>query len=229
MRIRGRAAPGMTLALTLGMAVSLAALWLFGALAEDVVNHDPLFPMDRTISTWFQVHASPAGNAIAIGVSALGAPLTMTCLAIGVGLFLAIRRHWVVLVGWVAGFAGGMLLGVALKLLIRRPRPSHVTAYLFRESWSFPSGHAMGSLIGYGMLAYVALLFWIHPRRRQLAVLIGAALLVMAIGLSRIALGVHYSSDVMAGYAAGLIWLVACISGVEIARSPRTLASGTSA
>lgn len=229
MRTRGRAVPGMTVALTLGMALSLAALWLFGALAEDVVNHDPLFPIDRSISTWFQVHASPASNAIAVGISLLGAPVTMTCLAIGVGLFLAIRRQWVVLAGWIAGFAGGALLGMALKLVIQRPRPPHLSSHLFRESWSFPSGHAMGSLIGYGMLAYVALLFWVHPRRRQIALLVGSGLLVITIGLSRIALGVHYFSDVMAGQAAGLIWLVACIAGVEIARAPRTLLRGSTA
>jgi undecaprenyl-diphosphatase len=76
----------------------------------------------------------------------------------------------------------------------------------------------MGSLIGYGMLAYVLVVLWIHPRRTQISVVLGAALLIGAIGLSRLYLGVHYFSDVVGGYAAGLLWLSACISGLEVAR-----------
>jgi undecaprenyl-diphosphatase len=76
----------------------------------------------------------------------------------------------------------------------------------------------MGSLIGYGMLAYVLAVLWIHRRRARLAVMLGAILLIVAIGLSRLYLGVHYFSDVVGGYAAGLLWLSACISGLEVAR-----------
>ena len=76
----------------------------------------------------------------------------------------------------------------------------------------------MGSLIGYGMLAYVLTLLWIHSRGGQIAVVLGAALLVVAVGLSRLYLGLHYFSDVVGGYAAGVLWLSACISGVEVAR-----------
>src|SRR2546422_3373483 len=101
---------------------------------------------------------------------------------------------------------------------IRRPRPPYAAAFLHHYSWSFPSGHAMGSLIGYGMLAYVLAVLWIHRRSAQISVVLGAALLILAIGLSRLYLGVHYFSDVMGGYAAGLLWLSACISGLEVAR-----------
>ena len=76
----------------------------------------------------------------------------------------------------------------------------------------------MGSLIGYGMLAYVLAVLWIYRRSAQFSVALGAALLIVAIGLSRLYLGVHYFSDVVGGYAAGLLWLSACISGLEVAR-----------
>jgi undecaprenyl-diphosphatase len=82
----------------------------------------------------------------------------------------------------------------------------------------------MGSLIGYGMLAYVLMLLWIHGRSAQIVVALGAALLIVAIGLSRLYLGVHYFSDVVGGYAAGVLWLSACISGVEVARRWRRTA-----
>jgi len=108
-----------------------------------------------------------------------------------------------------------------LKLVIRRPRPPGAAALLQHFSWSFPSGHAMASLIGYGMLAYVLTLLWIHRRSAQIAVVLGAALLIIAIGFSRLYLGVHYFSDVVGGYAAGVLWLSACISGLEVARGWR--------
>jgi len=79
----------------------------------------------------------------------------------------------------------------------------------------------MGSLIGYGMLAYVLVVLWIHRRSAQISVVLGAALLIGAIGLSRLYLGVHYFSDVVGGYAAGVLWLSACISGLEDARGWR--------
>jgi len=76
----------------------------------------------------------------------------------------------------------------------------------------------MGSLIGYGMLVYVLATLVLRGRRTQMAVALGAALLIAAVGMSRLYLGVHYFSDVVGGYAAGMLWLSACISGVEVAR-----------
>ncbi len=76
----------------------------------------------------------------------------------------------------------------------------------------------MGSLVSYGMLAYVLVILWIHRRSTLISVLLAAAPLILAVGISRLYLGVHYFSDVVGGYAAGLLWLAACISGLEVAR-----------
>jgi undecaprenyl-diphosphatase len=75
----------------------------------------------------------------------------------------------------------------------------------------------MGSLIAYGMLAYL-LVRDAKGRRPRTAIVVGAVLLVLLIGLSRMYLGVHYLSDVLGGYAAGVVWLAACITGLEVAR-----------
>lgn len=75
----------------------------------------------------------------------------------------------------------------------------------------------MGSLIAYGMLAYL-LVRDAKRRRPRMAIVAGAVLLVLLIGLSRMYLGVHYLSDVLGGYAAGVVWLAACITGLEVAR-----------
>jgi len=204
--------------LTVGLVISIGALWLFSGITEDVIHHDPLTLFDVTLLNWVHVRTTPAGYAIAGAISLLGSPVTLTMLALGVGLVLAARREWILLAGWLAAFAGGGLLDVVLKLVIRRPRPPYAAAFLPHFSWSFPSGHALASLIGYGMLAYVLTLLWIHRRGAQIAVALSAAVLILAIGLSRLYLGVHYFSDVVGGYTAGVLWLSACISGVEVAR-----------
>ena len=204
--------------LTIGLAISVAGLWLFGGITEDVIHHDPLTQFDVTLLNWVHARATPAGYAIFDAISLLGSPATISVLALVVGLLLAARRQWILLGGWLAAFAGGGLLAEALKVVIRRPRPPYAAGFLHHYSWSFPSGHAMGSLIGYGMLAYVLTVLWIHRRSAQVSVVLGAALLIGAIGLSRLYLGVHYFSDVVGGYAAGLLWLSACISGLEVAR-----------
>jgi undecaprenyl-diphosphatase len=204
--------------LTIGFVISLAGLWLFGSITEDVIHHDPLTLFDVTLLDWMHARATPAGYAVFNAISLLGSLVTMIIMALGGGFFLAVRRQWIVLGGWVAAFAGGGVLNQVLKLVIRRPRPEYAAAFLRDVSWSFPSGHAMGSLIGYGMLVYLLATLVLHGRGTQMAVALGAAVLVGAIGLSRLYLGVHYFSDVVGGYAAGMLWLSACISGVEVAR-----------
>jgi len=204
--------------LTLGLVISLAGLWVFAGVTEDVIHHDPLTQFDVALLDWLHARATATGYAVFNAISLLGSPVTLTILALAVALLLAARRELIVLAGWLAAFAGGGLLDVVLKLVIRRPRPPGAAAFLQHFSWSFPSGHAMGSLIGYGMLAYVLTLLWIHRRSAQIAVVLGTAVVIAAIGISRLYLGVHYFSDVVGGYAAGVLWLSACISGLDVAR-----------
>jgi undecaprenyl-diphosphatase len=203
--------------------VSLAALWAFAGVTEDVIHHDPLIALDLRLAAWLRAHATPAGYVVASDVSLVGSPISMVVLAAAVALFLAYRHWWITLIGWVAAFAGGGVLDWALKVLIRRPRPTGAAAFLHGASFSFPSGHSMGSLIGFGMLAYVVLAYSPAARRHGRVVIGLTAALVLAIGLSRLYLGVHYFSDVVGGYAAGLVWLSACISGVEVALRQREL------
>jgi len=203
--------------LTIGMLVSLTGLALFASVTEDVVEHERLTQFDLTLLDWMQAHATPLGHAVFTWISYSGSFPAMAGLALAGCVVLAVRRRWMVLVGWAAAFGGGGLLDGLLKLAIRRPRPPTIAASLV-HSWSFPSGHAMGSLVGYGMLAYVLVTLWVHRRGAQIAILAGAAALIVAIGVSRLYLGVHYFSDVVGGYAAGVLWLSTCVSGIEVAR-----------
>src|SRR5690348_14939336 len=207
--------------LTVGLLISIAALWLFGGVTEDVIHHDPLTALDLVIVTWFRAHSTPALDRIGVAVSLIGSPVAMSVMATVVAILLAARRRWVLLGGWIGVFVGGSILDWTLKIVIQRPRPIGAAAFLHGESFSFPSGHAMGSLFGYGMLAYLLARFWVRRRAWRLTIIIAAAVLIVAIGSSRLYLGVHYFSDVVAGYAAGLVWLVSCISGIEVALGRR--------
>lgn len=204
--------------LTVGLIISVAALWLFGGVTEDVIHHDPLTQFDVILLNWFHQHTSPSGFKIFAAISWLGSALVLTTLGVLVALFLIIRTNWLLLAAWTAALAGTGILSVALKHIIQRPRPVYAAAFLHSYSHSFPSGHALGSLIGYGMLAYLLAGFWAKRRGAQIGVVAAAALLVTAVGFSRLYLGVHYFSDVIGGYAAGVVWLSACVTAVEIAR-----------
>ncbi len=209
--------------LTVGIVISLGAMWLFGGVTEDVIHHDPLTTVDLQVAVWFRAHATPLGDSVGVFFSTIGSPVGMAVLAVSVAIVLAYRRWWITLAGWVAAFTGAGVLGLAIKLIIHRPRPEGAVHFLHDTSFSFPSGHALGSLVGFGMLAYLLVAYWPPARQHRVLVSLLAVLLVLAIGLSRLYLAVHYLSDVVAGYAAGLVWLAACITGVDIALGQRGL------
>lgn len=213
--------------LTIGLGLSLGALWLFGGIAEDIIHHDPLTQFDLAIADAFHRHASAMGVAVAKGVSLVGSPAFIAAWGLVVVGLLFVRRQYLLLGGWIAALAGAGLLDLALKRVFHRTRPTWDVPLVAVQGWSFPSGHAIGSLVAYGMLAYV-LVREAHRRRQRLGVIACATLLILLIGLSRMYLGVHYFSDVMGGYAAGAVWLAACISGLEVVRRrPRGLGRTT--
>lgn len=171
--------------------------------------------VDSSVLEWLHRHASANGMAVCTAVSRIGSPMAMTLLAIAGGLLLATLEEWIVLGGWIAAFGGASVLDNWLKLAVHRPRPRYATAIIHHPTWSFPSGHAMGSLVGLGMLAYVLVRFASSIPRVRLMVWGGATLVIVLIGASRLYLGVHYLSDVVGGYAVGAAWLAICIWGVE--------------
>ena len=211
--------------LTVGFLVSVGALMLFAAITEDVVNHDPLTVVDLQLLSWIRSHATSRGDETALAISTVGGPTSMTIMAIVVAIVLATRRWWITLAGWIAALAGGGALDWLLKEIIRRPRPVGAEQFLQGHSFSFPSGHSMGSIVGLGMLAYVLIAFWPPAQRYRTLVMALALVGVLLIGASRMYLGVHYLSDVIAGYAAGALWLATCVTGLEIALRQRGLTS----
>lgn len=214
-----RLTPGQYLGLhlTIGLALAAGGLWLFGGLAEDILTNDPLVRYDRAIAGYLHSLATPPLTTFFLVVSAFGSIEAVAFLGIVVAAFFAWRRQWFIFGTWLAAVAGSAVLNHLLKGLFARPRPFFEHPLLIETSYSFPSGHAMESLVVYGMLAYFAVLA-LRSWRARVGVVFGAALLVVLIGLSRMYLGVHYFSDVLAGYAAGGVWLSALITGAETVR-----------
>ena len=136
-------------------------------------------------------------------------------------LIFKFKHKWETLVLFL-GVLGAWGLNTGLKELVERDRPS-VEGWLVEvDGFSFPSGHAMVSILFYGLLAY---LLWVNVRQSwKAAWLIPAlaVLIILCIGLSRIYLGVHYPSDVLAGYTAGGAGLIGCIHAVRYIRSRET-------
>lgn len=214
-----------------GLRLSLVAIALFlvavpfGWLLNQVSREGSLVRSDtaaaRYLNDW--VSDSPAMVGALKVVTFLGAPVWCYLLVLPTALLLW-RRHFPRLaVFLVATTAGGGLLNTALKVAVNRPRPSLLDPVATAHGRSFPSGHAMSSTIVYGALLIVVLPA-VSGTRRPLAVA-GAAVVVLVVGFSRLALGVHYLSDVVAGYILGCAWLAASTAAfstwrVERAREP---------
>ncbi len=143
----------------------------------------------------------------------LGDPeFVVVLVTISFSLLLWFKRLWAAQILFLTCL-GGLILNQGLKLVFAKPRPQLWTPLIVEHSYSFPSGHALGSAVLYGFLA--VLLVREYPRY-QLGIYSMTILLVGAIGLSRLFLGVHYPTDIIAGYAVGLLWLITCVGILHI-------------
>ncbi len=203
-----------------GLGASLAGAVVFIEIAEQVVGREELAAIDLGIAECLQAYATPAATSFWLVVTRGGSFAAQGTIAVVVALLLLARKQRLLLAAWISAVAGGLLLNLLLKEIFQRQRPATAVGALHEPSWSFPSGHAMSSLIVFGMIAY---LLASATRRRlpQATAVFVAALLAVAIGASRLYLGVHYLSDVAAGYGAGVLWLAVCVTAVELRRGGR--------
>ena len=110
---------------------------------------------------------------------------------------------------------GGFILNTGLKLFFSKPRPELWHQLISEKSFSFPSGHALGSMVLYGFIAHE--LATHYPRFAKLIYSL-TVILIAAIGISRLYLGVHWPTDIIAGYGVGFLWLMICITMLKLQR-----------
>ena len=196
-----------------GITVAILSLWGFVQIADGVLEQETQ-AIDTAILQAIKLTHSPWLDQVMIGITFLGEPLVLMILSVGFSIILLLQRKWFSVVTLSILTAGGVELNFLLKDLFARTRPDLWDRILDVRQYSFPSGHAMISLIVYGFIGY-----WIstHHRRWRNLVISIVTVLILAIGISRLYLGVHWPTDIVAGYAAGVVWLVTCISSLEIA------------
>ncbi|MGB3393890.1 MAG: phosphatase PAP2 family protein [Stenotrophomonas sp.] len=184
--------------LFIGLLLPLAG---FVMIAEEIHEAEALHFDDALL---WRMHglASPQLDAFFVLVSKLGYQWGVIPLDVLVVALLAWRRRWRDTVFAAIAFIGAAVLNLGSKQLFQRQRPSLWESIAPESTFSFPSGHAMGSMT---LAATVVLLAW--PTRWRWPALLGAALIVPLVGLSRIHLGVHYPSDILGGWCAALAWV----------------------
>ena len=220
-----RFTPGdyLGLNLTLGLGLSFVALVIFSAITNALLAQDAVPQFDLDLAFALRDGASESSIAFWTAVSRLGllpfASVTGVVLAAWLG---RIRRSWLPLVGFVAALAGSALLDATVKHFFKHQH-SQATGQL-PATLGTPSGQALGSLVGYGMVAYFLILM-VKGHRTRVAIALCAMILVMGISFGRMYLGDRYFSDVVSGLAAGGVWLSACLTGLEVARRRGELAA----
>jgi undecaprenyl-diphosphatase len=130
------------------------------------------------------------------------------------------KRCWYRLLAMGLVMSGGMILSFILKIAFHRHRPSFEDSLLIFSGYSFPSGHTMAATLLYGLLA-VFTVITLENWRWRVGAVIGAIVMILLVGFSRMYLGAHYLSDVLGAATAGLAWLALSLSAVDILRRNR--------
>ena len=150
-------------------------------------------------------------------ITSLGTGTVVGMIVLIAGMFLWLNKHRHSAVLLVVATLGGLVLDNVLKIGFRRPRPQIFEWGTHASSFSFPSGHAMSSVIVYGTVAYLAARLQRNVQARVLTFSL-AALIILMISASRVYLGVHYPSDILAGLLIGVAWAGFCMAVLEAAQ-----------
>ena len=203
------------------LAALLGCVIAFGAIADAVTDGDVITTWDARLNRWFNENASqPLTRAVEL-FTHLGSGLWLIPLAAVAVVLLASRRAWADALLVAMATAGALVLNPLFKEFFSRPRPALHDPDLTLRTFSFPSGHAMGSAAVYGALAIV-LVRRLRGTVWAPLVVAAAVLVVLLIGASRVYLGAHYPTDVVAGWILGLAWLLVCVLALTIREARRS-------
>ena len=195
-----------------GWAAFLIAGALFFAIAWNVSARSSLAALDVQVAMWLHAHATPALTAILLAVTQLNSTVAMTVLSVVFAMVLARlrERYWILTLACSVG--GAMLLNLLLKDAYGRARPHFDDPLVTLGTYSFPSGHTTAAVAFYGVLAAFLVSRFYH-RRLRAAIVTGAIAMIALVAFSRLYLGAHYLSDVLAAVCSSTAWLVLCLSG----------------
>src|SRR5256714_1144028 len=196
-----------------GLLVAVFGTWIFVEVAGHV-RAGTTQAVDDTVIRWMGAHHSKLLDDIMIEITALGTGTVVMMIVAVAALFLVLTQHKYSALLLLVSTAGGLVLNGVLKIGFNRPRPSIFVPEVHAVSSSFPSGHAMSAAIVYGTVAYLAAR--LHRRKwARVLVMVGAGVVIVLICVSRMYLGVHYPSDLIARVAIGLAWAGFCMATLE--------------
>lgn len=204
---------GLILILLVGALIAFVAALLAGRVYDAVTESDGLAALDQPVLLAAMSLRSPALNTTAIVYTDIGGVLGMSIIAIvAIGAFALRRRSWTPAIIIAGAAAGSLLMTIAGKDIIERARPPRLDAVPpFESSPSFPSGHTLNATAIIGAIAYLLILRQSSRVARTLTIM-AATLFVILMGLSRIYLGHHWLTDVLAAWLLGIAWLSAVIT-----------------
>jgi undecaprenyl-diphosphatase len=197
------------LGLTASLVLSALAIWALGGLLDAILDNDLLVRVDMRVESWLHAHATATGLAIFDAVTQLGSTV-VDVVTVLVAIYFWRKRNSVLLWSWIGANLGGKVVEYVLKYTVHRSRPQYGAAFLNGHSYSFPSGHTMGATVCYLLLAYFITARATATHRARIVVFMSAMTIIVAVAFSRLYLGVHYPSDVLGGFVAGVAWLAVC-------------------
>lgn len=195
-----------------GLLLAALALWIFAELADEILEQES-FTFDQQILLTLRELHRPILDVVMLGLTYMGDPIVLVSLCAGLSIWLlklGERSQATVLI---IAASGATALNFLLKNLFGRARPMLWERVVDVGQYSFPSGHAMISLVTLGLIGYLLTTKFPQWQGRIISLTI---ILVIGIGLSRLYLGVHWPTDIIAGYAAGLVWLFTCIFSLQV-------------
>ncbi|HEY0065650.1 MAG TPA: phosphatase PAP2 family protein [Telluria sp.] len=203
--------------LTVGVVLLVIASALFGLIASHVVANADITRIDNALAHWFHQFAGSPWTPLVVAFTDWNHPIGILLMALALGAFFYRRRERYWLLALTVAVPGGLILNVLLKYTFQRVRPSFEAPLVSLTTFSFPSGHTSGATVLYGMLAAWLVVSLRKPWQRA-TVMLGALMMVVLVGTSRLYLGAHYLSDVLAAMAVGSAWLAVCITAVSTLR-----------
>ena len=171
---------------------------------------NPLGGPDHELAKWFHDRLSPALVAVLHAFTDFGSGEWIGIVVFALVLFFVWKRLWPSLVTLIVAVPGGMLLNEWIKILVHRQRPFLDGPFVDWSGYSFASGHTIGATLLYGQLL-LFILPALKARHWRLLSIFSAISLVALVGFSRIALGAHFLTDVLAAILFGIIWLALCV------------------
>ena len=207
--------------LVVGVILSFVLLSAFSGVAELLHESRNLRDFDQLLAQSYRTHSTLFEVAFFRTITDLAGRGALYGVGVAVGLFLLVRKEFSLLVVWVSGLIGNGMINAGLKAVFHRARPTLQDPFLVEQNFSFPSGHAMSVIVIYGLVAYIfARVF--SPTMARLAVTF-TIVSAVAVGMSRLVLGVHYLSDVVGGWLIGFAWLAIVLTGAEFIRRFRAI------